>query len=84
MTSQQKKLYNYENEHDYYYCPFSEARAELRKLWNQTRKCWDSFLFENEIKYQKNLIVELKEKIYLNKEDRDLFLNANRLIAKTA
>lgn len=82
MTSQQKKQYNYENEHNYHFAPFSEARKELRKEWNRTRKCWDSFLFENEIKYQKKMITELKTKIYLNKEDRELFLNANKLIAK--
>ncbi len=82
MTGQEKRLYNYENEQNYHYAPFSEARKELRKIWNQTRKCWDTFLFEAEKKFQQNLIVELKEKIYLNKEDRELFLNANKLILK--
>ena len=54
MTSQEKRAYNYENEHNYYYCPFSEARKELRELWNTTRKNWDSFLFEAEKKYQQS------------------------------
>ena len=54
MTSQQKKQYNYENEHNYHFAPFSEARAELRKLWNTTRKCWDSFLYESEKKHQQS------------------------------
>ena len=54
MTSQEKRLYNYENEQNYYYAPFSEARAELRKQWNQTRKCWDSFLYESEKKHQQS------------------------------
>ena len=84
MTSQEKKAYNFENEHKYFYAPFSEQRKELRKEWNRTRKCWDSFLYEAEKKYQLNLIIELRAKIYLNKEDRELFLNANKLIAKTA
>ena len=52
MTSQQKRAYNYENEHNYHFAPFSEARAELRKLWNTTRKNWDSFLYEAEKKHQ--------------------------------
>lgn len=54
MTSQEKKAYNFENEHKYFYAPFSEARKELRKLWNTTRKCWDSFLYEAEKKYQQS------------------------------
>ena len=52
MTSQQKRAYHYENEHNYHFAPFSEARAELRKLWNTTRKNWDSFLYEAEKKHQ--------------------------------
>ena len=52
MTRLEKKRYNFENEHNYYYAPFSEARAELRKICNTTRKCWDSFLFDQEKKYK--------------------------------
>jgi len=56
MTSQQKRQYNYENECEYHFAPFSDARKELRKLWNQTRKNWDTFLFEAEKKYQQSKI----------------------------
>lgn len=52
MTREAKIKYNYENEGDYYYAPFSVARRELRKTWSTTRKCWDSFLYEAEKKYQ--------------------------------
>ena len=55
MTSQEKKAYNFENEHKYFYAPFSEQRKELRKEWNRTRKCWDSFLYEAEKKHNQNL-----------------------------
>ncbi len=54
MTSQQKKQYNYENEHNYHFAPFSEARKELRKQWNRTRKCWESFLYNAEKKHQQS------------------------------
>jgi hypothetical protein len=52
MTSQEKKAYNFANEQNYYFAPFTEQRKELRKEWNRTRKCWDSFLFESEKKHQ--------------------------------
>jgi hypothetical protein len=52
MKQQDKKKYNLENEHNYYYAPFSEARAELRKVWGTTRKNWESFLYDQEKKYQ--------------------------------
>jgi hypothetical protein len=56
MTQQQKKAYNYENENDYHFAPFSDARAGLRKVWNQTRKNWDSFLYDQEKKFQQSKI----------------------------
>jgi len=55
MTSKEKRLYNYENECEYYFAPFTEQRKELRKLWNTTRKCWDSFLYDQEKKHNQNL-----------------------------
>jgi len=54
MTSQQKRDYNYEKEHNYHFAPFSEARRELRNEWNRTRKCWESFLYNAEKKYQQS------------------------------
>ena len=54
MTSHQKRQYNYDNELDYHFAPFTEQRKELRKEWNGTRKCWDLFLFEAEKKYQQS------------------------------
>lgn len=41
-----------ENELDYYYAPFTPQRAEIRKEWSGTRKCWDSFLYSKEKNYQ--------------------------------
>ena len=52
MISQEKRQYNYDNEMNYHFAPFTEARKELRKEWGGTRKCWDSFLFDQEKKYK--------------------------------
>ena len=54
MTSQEKKAYNFANEQNYHFAPFTEQRKELRKNWNRTRKSWDSFLFESEKKHQQS------------------------------
>jgi len=51
MTANQKKQYNYDNELNYHYAPFTPQRAEIRKEWSGTRKCWDSFLYDQEKKY---------------------------------
>lgn len=56
MNRQEKRAFNYENEHNYYFSPFSEQRRELRKIWNTTRKCWESFLFDAEKKHQQSKI----------------------------
>lgn len=48
MTSNQKKQHNYDNELNYHYAPFTPQRAEIRKEWSGTRKCWDSFLYDKE------------------------------------
>lgn len=55
MTREQKRAFNYENEQDYYYAPFSEQRKELRRIWNTTRKDWHSFLYDQEKKYQSKI-----------------------------
>lgn len=55
MTREQKRLYNYENEQDYYFAPFSEQRKELRRIWNTTRKDWYSFLYDQEKKHQSKI-----------------------------
>ena len=57
MTQKQKRVYNQENENNFYFAPFTEQRKELRKLWGTTRKNWESFLYDQEKKYQKQKIL---------------------------
>lgn len=52
MTREEKRVYNQENEQDYYFAPFTDQRAELRKVWALTRKNWESYLYDQEKKYQ--------------------------------
>ena len=51
MTREEKKVYNQENEQEYYFAPFTDQRAELRKVWALTRKNWESYLYDQEKKY---------------------------------
>jgi len=52
MNRDEKRKYNQENEQDYYFAPFTEARRELRAKWNGTRKDWNHFLYDAERKHQ--------------------------------
>ena len=52
MNVQQKKEFNYQNEDNYHFAPFTNQRAELRKIWATSRKDWNSFLYDQEKKYQ--------------------------------
>lgn len=62
MTREEKRKYNFENEQNYFYAPFSEQRAELRKAWNKTRKDWNVFLYNAENKMVfKNLDANLNK-----------------------
>ena len=54
MTAKEKIRYNHENELDYHFAPFTPQRAELRKKWATTRKDWNSFLYDQEKKYQQS------------------------------
>lgn len=51
MTRDEKRKYNFENEHDYHFAPFTEERAELRRQWGTSRKDWNSFLYDQENKH---------------------------------
>lgn len=55
MTASQKKVYNFQNEDNYHFAPFTEQRRELRKVWSISRKSWDSFLYDQENKHQSKI-----------------------------
>lgn len=53
MNANQKKAYNWDNESNYHFAPFTPQRAELRRLWNGTRKNWETFLYNAERNHKK-------------------------------
>jgi hypothetical protein len=55
MTREEKRLNNQENEGNYHFAPFTDQRADLRKEWSLTRKNWESFLYDQEKKYQSKI-----------------------------
>lgn len=56
LTDNEKRIYNQNNEQDYFFSPLTAQRRELRKLWNLPEnrlKDWEVFLFDSELKIQK-------------------------------